>query len=127
MGNVAIVLNDISKKYSIGESRPLYHTLREKFADSAKQGLMKIFGRAGDEASKDYIWALKDVSFDIKHGDVLGIIGRNGSAKITLLKVLSRITVRRTPLSRQFETKIKIVCYRYEPKYTAAGVWYLNA
>ncbi len=86
--NVAIRISHLSKKYQIGGLQEPYHTLRDAIVDSLKAPLM-IFHR--DSPDKGF-WALKDVSFDVEQGEVVGIIGRNGAGKSTLLKILSRIT-----------------------------------
>ncbi|MFC2055542.1 ABC transporter ATP-binding protein [Chloroflexota bacterium] len=92
MSDLAIRVQNISKKYRIGLRKRQDLTLRKRLGDmflSPFDYLRTSFRRA----SKDEIlWALKDVSFEVKQGEVLGIIGRNGAGKSTLLKVLSRIT-----------------------------------
>jgi len=89
MNDIAIRVENVSKQYKIGSAEAEYETLRDHITDTFK-GLFQRNGRP--HMNKDTIWALKDVSFEVKEGEVLGIIGRNGAGKSTLLKILSRIT-----------------------------------
>ncbi len=90
MGDVAIRVENLSKQYRIGQ-RTGYGMLRESFADRlhGRRTRRRIRGKMGH---RDHIWALKDISFELERGGILGIIGSNGSGKSTLLKILSRIT-----------------------------------
>jgi len=83
-------VKDLSKQYRIGAQRAGYDTLRESIVRAVKAPL-KNLSQNGRRRS-DVIWALKDVSFDVAPGEVVGIIGSNGAGKSTLLKTLSRIT-----------------------------------
>lgn len=87
----AIRVSDLSKRYRLGASVATDRTFREMIQETATGALAKLRGGGGGPSIRDF-WALKDISFDIKQGEVTGIIGRNGAGKSTLLKILSRIT-----------------------------------
>jgi lipopolysaccharide transport system ATP-binding protein len=84
MNDIAIRVENLSKQYTIGRAQQRPDTLRE--------ALVGAFRRDGAGGSTDTFWALKDVSFEVKRGEVVGVIGRNGAGKSTLLKILSQIT-----------------------------------
>lgn len=108
MSDIAIKVRGLGKKYHIGEKLPqrsLAGSIKNAAGFPWKVAKSFISGKALDQ--REEFWALKDVSFDVKQGEVLGIIGRNGAGKSTLLKILSRIT---TPTEGEVELFGRVGC-----------------
>jgi lipopolysaccharide transport system ATP-binding protein len=132
--NTVLKVENLSKLYRLGEvgSKTLSDDIKRSWYKLlGKEDPFKIVGQVNTRDSKaisDYVWALKDINFEVQQGEVLGIIGKNGAGKSTLLKILSKIT---GPTSGKIQMKGRVgslleVGTGMHPDLTARENVYLN-
>lgn len=134
MSDIVLSVENLSKQYRIGEigTGTLSNDMKRWWAQArGKEDPFSLVGQVNDRTKKaesDFVWALKDVNFQVKQGDVLGIVGKNGAGKSTLLKLISRIT---SPTTGSIKARGRIaslleVGTGMHPEMTARENIYLN-
>jgi lipopolysaccharide transport system ATP-binding protein len=132
VSDIVISARGLSKQYRIGDVQTRHCTLRDQITEALSVPLRirsRFSGyRWRPKKNHNSIWALEDISFDVREGEVVGVIGRNGAGKSTLLKVLSRIT---EPTSGYVDVKGRVGCLLevgtgFHPELTGRENVYLN-
>ncbi len=118
MNDTVIKVENLSKQYHIGSAQSGYKTFRATLVDAAKAPFQKISSLINPKSAfrspqSETIWALKDVSFEVKRGEVVGIIGRNGAGESTLLKILSKITEPTKGRIKHMDDCLSLEKYKY--------------